>query len=222
MSESKISICPQSCDPVFYESISTDFKAAVKQKYQLPDQFLLSVGSIIERKNLLRVCKALAEVPEKIRLPLIVIGNGGGYKKTVQQYIQTSKLEKWVVFLSDFNQDSGKVFITNEELAAIYKLSTAVIYASIFEGWGIPVLEAMASGTPVVTSNISSMPEVGGNAVLYIDPFSKKSITAAFIQLIENTSLQNSLKAKGLTQAQLFNQQNCAKSVMNVYKEILK
>jgi glycosyltransferase involved in cell wall biosynthesis len=217
----KIRVTYQSCNPSFGELLSDAQKKLVRLKYELPSNFFLYVGSIIERKNLLNVCKAIFVLRDEIEAPLVVIGNGGKYKQQVKDFIKQNDLEKKIIFLSESSSAiSSKTFQSGEDLPAIYQLATALIYPSFFEGFGIPVLEALWSRLPVITSNVSSLPEVGGDAVCYVNPQSAEEIAGGMKKICHDEGFVSDLKQKGLEQAKKFSQQNCAEAVMNVYKEV--
>lgn len=216
--EHKIEVCYQSCNSAFGIQISEDEKKRVQQYYQLPDQFFLYVGSIIERKNLLNICKALKLAQQKLTIPLVVIGSGGNYKKQVQAYLAENGLEQQVIFLSD--KFSNTDFKTAKDFPAIYQQALCMIYPSTFEGFGIPVLEALWSKIPVITSNVSCLPETGGNAAFYVNPNSVEEICDGIVQIAENEVLRKKMAHNGLLHAQLFSQQACAEQVMKVYKSL--
>lgn len=220
IAEEKITVCYQSCNPSFFIRTTAEEKQRVKAKYNLPSQFYLYVGSVIERKNLLTICKAMREI--KNAIPLVVIGNGDSYLQKVKSYIAASNLQQKIIFLSENpaakNSDDFK---TAKDFPAIYQCAEAMIYPSIFEGFGIPVLEAVASGLPVITSNTSCLPEAGGDAALYINPVSVEEMMQAMKTIVSDTTLRESLVAKGAIHMQKFTQQNCAAEVMNVYKSLV-
>jgi glycosyltransferase involved in cell wall biosynthesis len=213
----KIEICYQSCDPVFGSVVPDVLKISLRQKFALPSQFFLSVGSIIERKNLLNICKALLHFKD---LPLVVIGEGKEYKQKVQSFLFQHGLENRVMFLSE-NANARTEFRSPEILAAIYQMSSGMIYPSFFEGFGIPVLEALWSKVPVITSNVSCMPETGGSGAYYVDPSSPESIAAAMKEVYHNSSLRYRMVEKGFEHAQNFTLEKCATSVMNVFKKVM-
>ncbi len=218
----KIVVCYQSCNPAFAIQLSTEEKQRIQLKYGLPEQFYLSVGSLIERKNLLNVCRAINLIKHRLDRPLVVIGNGKAYKKKLQEYIAANGLEKWVIFLSDnpaFKNDID--FTTGRDLPAIYQLATAMVYTSVFEGFGIPVLEALFSKIPVITSNLSCLPEAGGDAALYVNPYAPEAIADALLTAATNGSLCRDSIEKGWLHAQKFLPGTCAEKVMEVYKSIL-
>ncbi|HSU49357.1 MAG TPA: glycosyltransferase family 1 protein, partial [Segetibacter sp.] len=216
--ENRISVCYQSCDPSFSVTVSAEEKNKIRQMYNLPQQFFLYVGSIIERKNLLNICKALSTLNGKAGMPLVVIGEGNGYKKRVKEFIQKNRLDRQIIFLSENeNAQRSDSFRSGIDFPAIYQLAHALVYPSIFEGFGIPVLEALWSRTPVITSNLSCLPEVGGDAAYYVDPFSSEEIASAMLAVANDEKLADDMKQKGWMQAQNFTPQKCAAQVMEVY-----
>ena len=216
---SKISVCYQSCNPAFFNTVTAEEKQAVITKYNLPREFYLYVGSVIERKNLLTICKAMKELTNGI--PLVVIGNGDHYLQKVKTYVAENNLQQKIIFLSETAAaKNSEAFKTARDFPAIYQSAAAMIYPSIFEGFGIPVLEAIASGLPVITSNISCLPEAGGDAAMYINPFSMEEMKHAMEQIVTDTGLRSNLIEKSFHHAQKFTQQVCAGAVMNVYKSL--
>jgi glycosyltransferase involved in cell wall biosynthesis len=218
----KISICYQSCNPSFAEKVSAEEKQRVKKLYGLPEQFFLYVGSVIERKNLLAICTALNQLKAKVDIPLVVIGDGGNYKKQVQQYIAKQQLEKQVIFLSDDPViKSMQSYQTAADFPAIYQQALCLVYPSVFEGFGIPVLEALWSRTPVITSNLSCLPETGGDAAYYVDPYKPEEIAEGLSNIVSDTTLAQQMKDKGWQHAQKFRPQKCAADVMEIYLRLL-
>lgn len=217
--ENKIEVCYQSCNTSFNDNISQEKKEAVRQLYNLPQDFYLYVGSIIERKNLLLICKALKQVNTK--LPLVVIGNGTCYKQKVKTFIAQNEITKQVIFLSEKEAaKSSSTFQSSKDFPAIYQLASAMIYPSFFEGFGIPVLEALCSRLPVITSNVSCMPETAGDAALFVNPNSVEEMTIAMQNIITDNNLRNKLITNGIAHALKFSQQKCAQAVMSVYKNL--
>ncbi|RFM25809.1 glycosyltransferase family 4 protein [Deminuibacter soli] len=214
--EKKIDICYQSCNPAFGEQQTATQLQQVKMRYNLPDKFFLYVGSVIERKNLLLICQALRAQPS-ITIPLVVIGDGGAYKQQVQQYIKDNGLTGRVIFLSDKTSAQLPGYQSAADFPAIYQQALCMIYPSVFEGFGIPVLEALWSGLPVITSNVSCLPEAGGDAALYIDPHSVSEMAAALTDVAGNSALRDTMIERGYRHAQRFSQQQCAEAVMQTY-----
>lgn len=219
--EEKIDVCYQSCHPAFAEQVSKEEKEQVKKLYNLPEHFLLYVGSIIERKNLLTICKALKLLQNKFDLPLVVIGNGNDYKKQVLQYIEENSMQQQVRFLSDDAAfKTAPASLHSAHFPAIYQLALCMIYPSFFEGFGIPVLEALWSRLPVITSNVSCLPETGGEAAYYIDPINAEEMAHAIMQVCSNSTLRNNMVDKGLMHAKKFTPEICTHAVMDVYKSL--
>ena len=217
----KVAVCYQSCNTIFEQQVSNAEKQRIRQKYKLPETYFLYVGSVIERKNLLTICKALKELKAELNIPLVVIGNGSEYMQQVKAYIAANVLTNDVIFLSEQEETKNDVdFKSAKDFPAIYQSALAMIYPSIYEGFCIPILEAMWSGTPVITSNISCMPETGGDAVYYIDPFSMDDMIKAIRDIAAYETLRNELSAKGLIQAQKFTPAKCAAAVMQVYESL--
>ncbi len=218
--ESKISTCYQSCNPSFFIKVPVAEKQRVKSQYNLPNEFYLYVGSVIERKNLLTICKAIKALNNNI--PLVVIGNGDGYVEKVKTYISENNLQQKIIFLSETDTaKNSEAFKTAKDFPAIYQSAVAMIYPSIFEGFGIPVLEAIASGLPTITSNVSCLPEAGGDAALYVNPSSVEEMKIAMQQIVSDISLRNNLIEKSFNHAQKFTQQACAAAVVNVYNNLV-
>jgi glycosyltransferase involved in cell wall biosynthesis len=219
--EHKVRVTYQSCDPAFALPLPADELQRVKKKYRLPESYFLYVGSLISRKNLLGLCSALARLKSGRHLPLVVIGDGGGYKKEVKQFLHEKRLTDRVIFLSEepIARQSAE-FQTAAVFPAIYQMATAFIYPSFFEGFGIPVLEALWSGIPVITSPTSCLPEVGGEGALYVDPADPGALAEAMDRLIDDVQLRETLVAKGRQQALRFTAEACASKVMAVYREL--
>ena len=221
--ENKIRVCYQSCNPMFSKQVSVTEKERVKNKYNLPGKFFLYVGSVIERKNLLNICKAIFLLKNDLQVPLVVIGNGSGYMQLVKDYIKEQGLSDQIIFLSEntLTRDLEE-FKTAADFPAIYQQAVAMIYPSFFEGFGIPVLEALFSHLPVITSNVSCLPEAGGDAAWYVNPHDAVEIAEAMRRIYYDESLVADMIEKGWQHAQNFTPEKCAASVMEVYYELVK
>ncbi|HNR16546.1 MAG TPA: glycosyltransferase family 1 protein [Chitinophagaceae bacterium] len=219
--EEKITVCYQSCNPAFGMAVSQEEKARVRNEFSLPDQFFLYVGSIAERKNLLNILKALFLLRNELDIPLVVIGDGFKYKQQVKDFVMQNDLKDKVIFLSENEKArSSKAFRSATVFPAIYQSAIAMIYPSFFEGFGIPVLEALWSRLPVITSNVSCLPEAGGDGACYVNPASTEEIAGAMKKIYYDKEFANTLSEKGWRHAQSFNQKKCADAVMNVYKSV--
>ena len=207
--ESKIRVVYQGCHQSFKEIQSPEFLNSVKEKFNLPEKFVLNVGTIEERKNLLNIVKAV----NGTEIPLVVIGKKTKYFNKVQKFIEKNKLLNQVIFLEN---------VSMEDLAAIYKLSKIFVYPSFFEGFGIPVIEALFSGTAVITGNTSSLPEAGGPESLYVNPYQMEDLKSKILFLWNNKAERKRRAEKGLEYVQRFTDENIARELMNVYSEVLR
>ena len=158
-----------------------------------------------------------------MQVPLVVIGDGTGYMQVVKDFVKGQGIENLVIFLSNNSTTKNlESFKTAADFPAIYQQAVAMIYPSFFEGFGIPVLEALFSRLPVITSNLSCLPEAGGDAALYINPHESVEIAAAMKRIYHDNSLAAEMKEKGWLHAQNFTPEKCAASVMDVYYELVK
>ncbi|HET6995377.1 MAG TPA: glycosyltransferase family 1 protein [Chitinophagaceae bacterium] len=220
--EEKIVTCYQSCNPAFGKTINEEEKQRVRKMYGLPGEFFLYVGSVIERKNLLTICKAVFLLRNEITVPLVVIGDGKTYKQQVKDYIRQNGLEKKIIFLSDNAALPSSLFQTAVDFPAIYQSAIAMIYPSFFEGFGIPVLEALWSRLPVITSCVSCLPETGGDAAYYVNPNSAEEIAEGMKKICDDGQLRETMKEKGWKHAQNFTQQKSAAAIMKVYDDLVR
>ncbi len=202
---SKIHVVYQTCNSIFEVNHSKEEIQKAIDKYDLPNEFLLYVGAFSKRKNVLELIKSYDSVKDLVKLPLVLVGNGSEQSQ-IEAFIKKSSLEK-------------KIFVRNnvitEDLPAIYQAAHTFIYPSKYEGFGIPIVEALKSGTQVITSNCSCMPEVGGNAAIYCNPFSKTSISEALVEAVRTNIPAELIK----NQAIKFSVEKFASDTMNVYSK---
>ena len=208
VAEERIRVVYQGCHHGFKENQGEDFLNSTKEKYNLPERFILNVGTIEERKNLLNIVKAI----NGTKIPLVVIGKKTKYFNKVQKFLKKNKLESQVQFLEN---------VSMEELAGIYKRADLFVYPSLFEGFGIPVIEALFSETPVITSNVSCLPEAGGENSVYINPHNFEDIKAKILFLWNNESERKRRAGKSLEFVQKFNDEEIAKNLNAVYQEVM-
>ena len=206
----KIEVIYQACDDSFKVKQTLKRKTEVKQKYHLPDNYILNVGTIEPRKNLLQLVKALQLLPE---VKLVVIGKQSHYIKEVRKFIIANGLEKRVIFISNVNFD---------ELPAIYQMANVFVYPSRYEGFGIPILEALASGTPVIAATGSCLEEAGGPDSLYVDPDDEKDLAEKIALILKDNTLSQDMIEKGMLYSAKFEEKRLAAQLMGVYQKVLQ
>lgn len=204
--EDKIDVIYQGCDDAFAQSISEKQGLSIRKKYQLPTQYILSVGTVEERKNLLLSLKALTKLPEEICL--VAIGRKTVYQAVLDTYIQQHQLEKRVHFLEN---------ISFEDLPGIYQLAAALVYPSRFEGFGIPIIEALNSNIPVIAATGSCLEEAGGPSSIYIHPDDELALANAIETVITDSLIRANMIKNGLSYAQRFSHQEIARNLMRTY-----
>jgi glycosyltransferase involved in cell wall biosynthesis len=183
----------------------------VRQHYSLPGRFVLFIGNIQPRKNLERLLRAYARI-EGGRIPHhLVLAGGIGWKNAgLKALIEELGISERVHFPG---------YIAAEDLPTLYNCADLFLFPSLYEGFGLPVLEAMACGVPVVATNTSSLPEVAGDAALLVDPFSVEAITQAMLLVLENETVRAACIRKGLQQAAKFTWEDCAAKTLAVLAE---
>lgn len=205
--EEKIRVIYQGCHQSFKSEPTADFIQQVREKFNLPERFVLNVGTIEPRKNLHNIVKAL----QGTDIPLVVVGKKQkNYFAKIEKQIRKNNVD--VTFLDG---------VSMPELAAIYRLADIFVYPSFFEGFGIPVIESLFSQTPVITSNVSCLPEAGGPDSVYVNPNSHADIRAKIEFLWHNKAECTRRAEKGLQYAQKFADDKIAEAIMKVYQEVI-
>lgn len=207
--EQKIEIVYQGCDPAFGRRASDGEKAEVRRKYALPEQYLLTVGSIEDRKNLLLVVKALRLLGNDI--PLVAVGRPTPYLDRVNRYIADNGLAGRVKMLH------GVPFA---DLPALYQNASLFVYPSFFEGFGIPILEALSSEVPVIAATGSCLEEAGGPGSLYVDPRDEKDLARQIDRVLSEPALQRDMAAQGRSYLQNFTAPALSRRMMQVYESL--
>lgn len=186
--------------------------AATLAKHNLPRRFILAAGTLEPRKNLERLVRAYHFLPEKLRsaYPLILVGKKGWRYQPVFDAIQELRLGTEVRHLD---------YVSDEDLAKLYAAATVFCYPSLYEGFGLPVLEAMQAGTPVITSKTSSLPEIGGRAVRYADPRKTTDISKALKELLQSADERTRLRNAGRERAAKFSWKQSAGQTMEVLRQ---
>lgn len=195
-----------------YKPLPEDNVEKIKQKYNLNYPFILYVGTLEPRKNIPTLIKAFYKL-KKSGLPhkLVITGKKGWKYKDIFELIDKLELQKDVVFTG---------YVPKEDLPALYNAADLFIYPSLYEGFGLPPLEAMACGTPVITSNTSSLPEVVGNAGIMVDPYDVDGLAKVMYEVLTNEGLREELRKKGLERAKLFSWKKTAEETLKVYEEV--
>jgi glycosyltransferase involved in cell wall biosynthesis len=187
----------------------------VRERYQLNAPFVLYTGNIKPHKNLERLIEAfnmLRQAPYLRHVQLLIIGDEISKYAALRRTVHRYKLHKHVRFFG---------FVSDRTLAALYRLADVFVFPSLYEGFGLPPLEAMASGTPVITSNVSSLPEVVGQAALMIDPYDPEAIAGAMRRVLTDAALRSELRTRGLDRARSFSWERSIRRVREIYDEVL-
>jgi glycosyltransferase involved in cell wall biosynthesis len=185
----------------------------VRERYQLHDEFVLYAGNVKPHKNLERLIEAFDLVRKRglEHLKLVLIGDEISKYAALRRAVHKHQLHKYVRFLG---------YLPEETLAVMYRLAGVFVFPSLYEGFGLPPLEAMASGTPVVTSNVSSLPEVAGDAAVLVDPYQPESIADGIERVLCDETLRRELRTKGLARARQFSWEASVRRVREIYGEV--
>ncbi|MFT7351945.1 MAG: glycosyltransferase involved in cell wall biosynthesis [Flavobacterium sp.] len=203
----KIKVIYQGCNEAFKLEYSEERKNEIQKKFNLPTQFLLNVGTIEQRKNALQIVKAI----ENIDTTLVLIGRKTEYYKEIKKCAKEKNIKDKIKHLKN---------ITTEELAIIYQLATIFVYPSIFEGFGIPIIEALYSKTLVITNKDGVFKEAGGENSIYIDVQSTEELTEKIDFLLKNPETRIDLENKGWQFVQKFNDETIANQIHSIYDEL--
>ena len=208
---SKIEVIPHGCDPYFLETVDGRELSNVAKKYSLARPFLLSVANIKPHKNLKRLLESFGQLRRDYDdLDLVIAG--GDFYPELQAACESYGVKDRVRQLG---------FLKKKDLRALYNLARIFVFPSLYEGSGLPPLEAMACGTPVVASSNSAIPEVVGHNGLLVNPYRVDAITEAIRSLLEDSSFRNKLGAQGKIRAQEFDWNESARRVLDVYREVV-
>ena len=205
----KIEVIYQSCMSQYYNS---DPKQNRDLPKSFPSEYNLSIGSLEPRKNIASVIKAYGQIEKENRIPLFLLGNGKKHKKILQNHINNLNLQNDIHILSN---------VPSHLLPAIYQHAKMLIYPSFYEGFGLPVVEALLSSTPVITSKNSSLEEAGGPGTCYIDPHSVESIANAIEKIQYDSTLAQKMSEEGKKYAfKKFNPESLTQQMMDLYEKV--
>jgi glycosyltransferase involved in cell wall biosynthesis len=212
--ESKITVIPNAIDERFSEQPPADEVMRVRERYQLNDPFILYAGNIRPHKNLERLIEAFHTIRrgDLAHVKLLIIGDEISKYAALRRTVHRYKLHKHVRFFG---------FVPDATLAILYRLARVFVFPSLYEGFGLPPLEAMASGTPVITSNVSSLPEVVGDAAMLIDPYEPDAIAGAMRRVLSDDRLRDDMRERGLVRAREFSWGQSIRRVREIYDEVL-
>ena len=210
--EKKIQIVTPGIDLEKYSYNYTDIEFEnIRKKYNLPQNYILYLGTIEPRKNIERIVKAFKRYKKEINddLKLVIVGNKGWKYENIMKLIESMGTD---IIITGYIDEEDKI--------PIYKLAQFFTFPSLYEGFGMPVLEAMAAGVPVVTSNVSSLPEVAGDAAILVDPLSEDEIFEAYKKILSDKKLRRDMIQKGLEQAKKFQWKNSVEVLEKVYEKM--
>jgi glycosyltransferase involved in cell wall biosynthesis len=185
----------------------------VRERFQLHDEFVLYAGNVRPHKNLERLIEAFHIVRNRglDHLKLVIIGDEVSKYTALRRAVHRHQLHQYVRFLG---------YMPEQTLAVMYRLAGVFVFPSLYEGFGLPPLEAMASGTPVVTSNVSSLPEVAGDAAVLVDPHDPHAIADGMHRVLTDERLRRELRKKGLDRARQFSWKQAAERVLDIYGQV--
>jgi glycosyltransferase involved in cell wall biosynthesis len=213
--EDKIAAVPLGVDPIYKPRDASEVQCILSAWGLGYEAYTLFVGTVEPRKNLTTLLTAYEQLPEKLRMqwPLVIAGNEGWNSKDIHGRMERAATQGWLRYLS---------FVPQAQLPMLYAGARLFSYPSLYEGFGLPPLEAMASGVPVVCSNVSSLPEVVGDVALGFAPTDVQALCAALAQGLEDESWRSQAKSAGRARSQKFSWQQCAASTLKIYADCLK
>ena len=211
ISGEKIKVLYQSVHPRFYEFSDEALTKKMLSKWNISFPYILFVGALEERKNVLTLVKAYSAIKQSKEYGLILVGRGGNYKKKIEDLVGKLRIDKKVKVLSQ---------VDSQELPFLYSGCTLFCYPSLFEGFGLPVAEALFCGKPVIVSQGSSFPEVGGKGSVYVDPGKKDSLINALETVLDDEDRQAEMIRMGREHVKKFHWEKTTEKLMRVYRDI--
>jgi glycosyltransferase involved in cell wall biosynthesis len=205
----KIEVVYQTCNPVFRILLDNDKKELVRKKYSLPEKYILYIGTIEKRKNAFTLIKAYLNVNPEI--PLLIAGRPTDYLSEINEFLKLNPVGDRIIFRHN---------IESVDLPALYQSAKLFVYPSVVEGFGIPILEALYSGVPVITSTGSCFAETGGDAALYCDPYNVEQMSECISKVLNDAEIRKSMIERGFVHAGKFDEVNVASNLMKVYRKL--
>ncbi|MDR2040343.1 MAG: glycosyltransferase family 4 protein [Bacteroidales bacterium] len=207
----KISIIYQGCDTLFHHTVSNEEKQRIRKKYHLPETFMLNVGTIESRKNLMLAVKSLLHLDESIHL--VAVGRETAYAEQIKNFVTKNKLEKRVHLFSG---------VPLTDLPAFYQTASVFVYPSFYEGFGIPIIEALYSGVPVIAAIGSCLLEAGGPHSIYVDPDNDEELAKNVKKILSNDTFTSKMITEGKKHAIHFDDHLLADQMITLYKNVLE
>ena len=209
--DEKVAVIPYGLDGIFHFEGARALEPIVRQRYALPEQFLLFVGTLEPRKNLPRLIEAYALASRKADLPPLVLAGAPGWQhERILSRAQGLGIVDKIVFTG---------YIPRDHLPGVYAAASALLYPSLYEGFGLPPLEAMGCGTPVLASHTSAMPEVVGDAGILVEPHDVQAIASGILRITKDEALRQQIKERGVERARQFRWDEAARSTLRVIEE---
>ncbi|EKG40249.1 glycosyltransferase family 4 protein [Pseudomonas syringae] len=210
----RISVTPLGVDPVYFERIGAAERNRVLDTYGLKPGFFLVVGTLQPRKNLQRVLEAFQQLPAQVRKehPLVIVGRDGWSNEELLPQLEA---------LQQRGEGRWLSYLPQNEVLALLQSAGALVFASLYEGFGLPAIEAFAAQCPLIASNNSSLPEVTGDAAWAVDPHSAESISTAMLAVLEQPEERERKVQSGLARARHFSWDACAQSTLDIYRKVL-
>ncbi len=210
--EKKIEVIYQSIDPRFYAAADADALSAFRKKFQLPDQYILNVSSFFPRKNQLKLIEAFDLIKDKIPQYLVLAGGAGSMLPEINEMIKERKLSDRII---------TPTHVSNDEMPLLYQASDLFVYPALMEGFGMPVLEALVSGVPVIATGSGAIREASGEGGLTINPEDMQDISAKMLSALQDKELADKMIAAGRRHAGKMTDSLFASAVMNVYRSVV-
>jgi glycosyltransferase involved in cell wall biosynthesis len=210
----KVVVTPNAIDGRFDAEPTLEEIRQTRERYQLSYPYILYVGNIKPHKNLERLIEAFHYVRSQGRpeLELLIIGDEISRLQALRRAVHKYNLHRYVRFHG---------YVADKTLAVLYRLASVFVFPSLYEGFGLPPLEAMASGTPVVTSNVSSLPEVVGDAAVLVDPYSADAIAGGILKVLHSSHLRSELRERGFARVREYSWDRSVRKVREVYGEVI-
>ena len=211
--ESKIKVIYEAIDKSYHPIEDIKFLNRIRKRYTLPDKFILHVGTIEPRKNITRLIKAFSTLKKmkSLKHKLVIAGQKGWRYSDIFREVKDLDLEGEVIFIG---------YVSEEDLPGLYNAAQVFVYPSLYEGFGLAPLEAMACGTPVICSHTSSLPEVVGDVAILVDPYNIDEMARAIGEVLTDEGLRQEMGAKGLKRASLFSWEKTARETLSVYRDL--